>query len=194
MRAVGTIPIKRPMDSRYQGTGKIQIISTHTTGENTKFLSEVRPNDYIVIKGTELRVAQVLSDSEIILYDSFEQTEKTQFKVYPKIDNSYCYGEVLKRIQNNQAVLIFPEGETHENPGMIPLKGGTASLVIQSLEKDIPVRMQCFTYIFSDPQKYYGRLQLVIGKSFGFDKELTKLPKLQSYTAILDIILQVHSI
>lgn len=194
MRAVSSIPIKRPMDFRFPGTGKISVTSTHTIGEGTKFLTEVKPNDYIVIYGNELRVSQVLSDSEITLFDTFEHSEKTLFKVYPRVDNVDCYEQVMKRIQNNECLLFFPEGETHETPGMIPLKGGIASLVIQSLEKDISIHLQCFTYVFSDPEKYQGKVQLVVGESFGFDKELVKLPKLQSYTIILDRILQVKSI
>ena len=191
MRCTQVIPIKRPMDFRFFGNGKIKITEKHVVGEGTSFLSQVKPGDCVVINGNELKILQVLSDAELKLDTAFDTIEGVSYKVYPRVENSYFFEQSLKRLQEGGIVALYPEGETHETPGLIPMKAGIASLVIKALQMNIPIKLQCFSYVMSDPEKYRAKVQLIIGERFEIGRDLLDLPKEEAYKIILDTLIQV---
>ncbi|HET9634977.1 MAG TPA: 1-acyl-sn-glycerol-3-phosphate acyltransferase [Gemmatimonadaceae bacterium] len=51
--------------------------------------------------------------------------------------NSGAFREMLDVLKRNGAVLIFPEGTSHSNQGMVPLKSGLARVALQARERKI---------------------------------------------------------
>lgn len=190
MRQVSSIPINRPMDKRFMGKGEIKISNTQVLGQNSSFNSEVHAGDYIAINGKEFRVVQVLSDFELKILESFHQDEWIKFHVYPKRDNSECMKLTNDRLKSDHAVLIFPEGETHEQPAMLTVKGGIASIVLNSLASGINPDVQCFSYIISSPGKFRTKSELLISEPLKFDPSLLNLEKSEACRLIIEKITQ----
>lgn len=44
-------------------------------------------------------------------------------QVLPKLDHAQVYEKVWERLNRGGAIGIFPEGGSHDNPHLIPLKG-----------------------------------------------------------------------
>jgi 1-acyl-sn-glycerol-3-phosphate acyltransferase len=44
---------------------------------------------------------------------------------------------IVAALRDRQAVLIFPEGKSHDEPGMSPLKTGTARIALQAIEEGV---------------------------------------------------------
>ena len=95
-------------------------------------------------------VAEVISDTEIVLQKPFEGdaaitmltiTDKdgnfvgTAFKHMPSVDQSKMFDAVVKRLARNGVVGIFPEGGSHDRSEMLPLKAGVAIMALETLSK-----------------------------------------------------------
>jgi 1-acyl-sn-glycerol-3-phosphate acyltransferase len=50
--------------------------------------------------------------------------------------NTQAFGEIVTLLQRNGAVLIFPEGKSHNESGLEPLKTGLARLALLARDKD----------------------------------------------------------
>ena len=188
------IPIKRPMDYWNPGTGEITIHKNLINGKKTKFLQEAKPKDLIVIDENELKILQILSDNEIIVNREYELNESTKFKIHPSVDNTIFFEKVLQKLKEKNAIGFFPEGETHETPGLIEFKQGIALLVMKCFELNIPLKIQCFAYSFSYPDTYLSKVQLTVGESFVFDKNLANLNREEANNIILSTVRDVTNI
>jgi glycerol-3-phosphate O-acyltransferase/dihydroxyacetone phosphate acyltransferase len=47
----------------------------------------------------------------------------TEFKVAPKVDQSWVYEKVFERLEDGGCVGIYPEGGSHDRSDLLPLKG-----------------------------------------------------------------------
>ena len=85
---------------------------------------------------------QILSDNEIIVNREYELNESTKFKIHPSVDNTIFFEKVLQKLKEKNAIGFFPEGETHETPGLIEFKQGIALLVMKCFELNIPLKIR----------------------------------------------------
>lgn len=99
-------------------------------GLDTKFISEVRPRDTIVLnKQMSFEVEQVVSDTELKLKKeltpvAIEHIEHTPaYKVIPHVDQHVLYEKVHEKLDEGESIVIFPEGGSHDRSEMLPLKG-----------------------------------------------------------------------
>lgn len=174
------------MDKRFKGKGEIKISGSQVSGQNTCFSSEVHVGDYIVINGKELRVIEALDDFNVRIAENLSQDEFTSFNVYPKRDNTECLNTTFNRLKEGHAVLLFPEGETHEQPAMLSIKGGIASIVLGSIAKGVNPSIQVFSYILSSPAKFRTKSELLLSEPFKFDENLLSLEKSEAYKIIIE--------
>jgi glycerol-3-phosphate O-acyltransferase / dihydroxyacetone phosphate acyltransferase len=49
--------------------------------------------------------------------------------------NAEAFRAVLNRLERGEAVLIFPEGKSHDEPGLAPLRTGPARIALQALRE-----------------------------------------------------------
>ena len=190
MRSSNAIPIVRPMDKRFVGNGSIKIDKSEVTGQGTNFKTQVKEGEMIVINGIELKVKSIESDSKLIIIQEFDQSVDTWYTIYPRIDNSYAFEISIQKLKMNIAISLFPEGETHEEPQMIPVKGGIATLVLGCLEQGFNPDIQCYSYYISSPSKFRNKTELILGSTFKFDPCVQKMTKSQAYSYIIDRITQ----
>ena len=185
------IPIKRPMDFRFIGQGQITITGFEVHGFGTCFLKQVKPNDHVVVYGEEYKVKKIIDDEQLELYSPSEHLEKQNFKIYPQVNNSECYDQVMKLLEKNLAFGLFPEGETHETPSLIQLKPGVATLILRYLENHKKIDVQCFAYVLTSTQKLRSKIELIIGEKFEFTKKFLKLSREDAIFLILNIVEKV---
>lgn len=105
------------------------------TGIDSQFLSQLRPNDSIVLprNAGKLVVAKVISDTELELKEAVKNNDKalqvlttaegSAYKCLPHVDQDAVYEKVYDELNNGECITIFPEGGSHDRAEMLPLKG-----------------------------------------------------------------------
>lgn len=57
------------------------------------------------------------------------------FKVIPKVDQSEMFNSVWEALKNDDCVGIFPEGGSHDQIGLLPLKAGICIMALGAMQK-----------------------------------------------------------
>lgn len=114
--------------------GKLTCVkdSLVVIGMGTKFLEQVEIGSSLKVPGqqTTPAVAKIISDTELEIKFAFEDSvENASFKIWPKLDHSQVYSRVWKRLAQGGSIGIFPEGGSHDNPHLLPLKAGVTVMV-----------------------------------------------------------------
>ncbi len=161
-KCLNVIPVTRPEDGKKKGSGKISFTSkTEIRGIETKFVDEI--NSWfktgisgIIIKNKTFLVDKVIDNSTINIKENnedFEEVSKGEFEYFflPKIDNSVLFKEAYKKLSNNGAICIFPEGTSHDRTEFIKLKAGIALMTLGAMSefncknvKIVPVGLNYF--------------------------------------------------
>lgn len=94
-------------------------------GTDTSFREQVGSRDLLGISKTfKVEVEQVVSDTELILKKPLDQPlEDSNFKVIPHVDQHVLYDKVHACLAESGCIEIFPEGGSHDQSQMLPLKG-----------------------------------------------------------------------
>ena len=63
-----------------------------------------------------------------------------KYKVLPKIDQKEVFTNVFQRLNEGGCIGIFPEGGSHDQTKLLPLKPGVAIMALGAMEKnpDVP--------------------------------------------------------
>ena len=122
------IPTHRPKDFSFQGKGKIVSVKDGIVkGEGTDFLEELKPGDELRVgKDIEtLPVKEVLSATEVVTRKKeYVRDEADTYLIWPKKDQSVLFKNVLDALDRNEMIGIFPEGGSHDQPKVLPIKAG----------------------------------------------------------------------
>jgi glycerol-3-phosphate O-acyltransferase/dihydroxyacetone phosphate acyltransferase len=127
------------------GAGRIHLLNAKTnptviSGVDTRFLSQVRPQDTIILpKNTgKFQVVRVLSDTELEvkkwmdtsapqqinkIVSLLTKSEGTAYKCIPHVEQDSVYERVYDELNNGECITIFPEGGSHDRAEMLPFKG-----------------------------------------------------------------------
>src|SRR5271156_3967966 len=89
----------------------------------------------------------------------------TRFKVAPHVDQTKVYDSVFNDLNAGVCIGIFPEGGSHDRPGLLPLKAGVAIMALGALAAKpdcgltiIPIGMNYF-----HPNKFRSRAVIEFG-------------------------------
>ena len=137
-RALQSIPVMRAQDLARPAAGTIGADGVRVTGVGTKFLTDLVPGESLKVRGqaTTPVVLSVESDTELTLKFPFDEpVVKAGFKVFPKLDHHQVYEKVFERLNAGGAIGIFPEGGSHDNPHLIPLKAGVTVMALGAMDK-----------------------------------------------------------
>jgi len=131
------VPVMRAQDLTKPHPGMISLPDRtqplQITGSGTKF-TDLKPGMSLVLPneiGTA-EIASIESDTLVTLKKEFrglralellEVPGGTEFKVAPKVDQSWVYEKVFERIEEGGCIGIYPEGGSHDRPDLLPLKG-----------------------------------------------------------------------
>ena len=131
-KAMGAIPVERPQDIAQVGEGTVEAIdSGKIIGHESNFTKQVMAGDIIKVKGwSEYVVTEVVSATELKVKSKDvnppETGVKKEYKVIPKVDQSHVFAKVWEELQNGKNLGIFPEGGSHDQTNLLPLKVGVA--------------------------------------------------------------------
>ncbi|KNC48848.1 glycerol-3-phosphate acyltransferase [Thecamonas trahens ATCC 50062] len=153
-KGLGCIPVTRPKDVAFVGSGSLRLDTN--AGEvigsaGASFSSELAPGSSIATKAFTATVVEVLADdrakvSRVAFKGSAESDENVKslapaadtpaaYKVIPKLDHSQMFSEVFEQLASGECVGLFPEGGSHDNTHLLPLKAGVALMALGALEK-----------------------------------------------------------
>ncbi|KAI8886896.1 hypothetical protein K501DRAFT_176694 [Backusella circina FSU 941] len=186
-RALKAIPVIRPQDLASKGDGTIIYKGDplYLHGKNTSFKQQVGPRDIIVLSKTlKAEVVEVISDSELKLkaplgedaIHHLNTDEDIAYKVIPHVDQSVLYEKVHERLDQNECIVIFPEGGSHDRTEMLPLKAGFAIMALSAMAENdnldvkiVPVGLNYF-----HPHRFRSRAVVSYGAPITISKELVE--------------------
>lgn len=112
--------------------------NTILNGKDTQFKTQVAPRDTIVLSKTlSFVVTEVVSDTELKLKteltpEAIEHvSHSAAYKIIPHIDQGVLYEKVHERLNQNESIVIFPEGGSHDRSEMLPLKGKMHAMMFE---------------------------------------------------------------
>ena len=206
-KKINVIPVYRAEDSKLFGKGKIIMTSdTDIQGFKTKFISEIKSNknfnlgihSLLIKKKYKLIVEKVIDEEHIKvksnpeIFESLKKLDKQHFFYIPKIDNSIMFKETCKKLKENKAICIFPEGTSHDNSHLLQLKPGVAYIALEAMAnygiKNIKLISCGFSYFNRD--EFRSDLVLEFGIPFEIPEYLGDTFKVDKKKAI-DIVLKI---
>eukprot|EP00124_Ichthyophonus_hoferi_P002431 Ihof_evm8s165 gene=Ihof_evmTU8s165 len=180
-KAIRSIPIARVIDNLKPGIGTVSITKGSTTlyGQATLFTKDFAPGDSIKITHDVYRVMQVKSDTELELADvSLEDaTEVTGWKFAKKIVQNTIYEKVHELFRHGGCLAVFPEGGSHDNTKMLPLKPGVAIMALGAMANDsklhVPI-IPCGLNYYGDGHKFRSRVVVTFGHPIDIEDSIVE--------------------
>lgn len=145
-------------------------------------------------------IAEVISDTELRLSREFITTGKggasdvkatgkvsaasqqaqeqgkkgLAYKVLPHVDQHEVYGAVFKRLNENGAIGIFPEGGSHDRPDLLPLKAGVSVMALgaMSANANLNIKLVPVGLSYFHPHKFRSRAVVEFGAPIDIPREL----------------------
>eukprot|EP00750_Incisomonas_marina_P008441 INCI15474.1.p1 GENE.INCI15474.1~~INCI15474.1.p1 ORF type:complete len:912 (+),score=148.99 INCI15474.1:242-2977(+) len=201
--AMNAIPVERAQDLAVAGKGtvKLELGKRMVTGVGTEFRKAfAQPKSSLAVKVPSgsgkhetrvVRVAEVLSDTKLmlskpILYIDEEtvdavgnivpadaDTVSASFTVFPHIDLGSTFAAVHAHLHNHNVVGIFPEGGSHDQTKMLPLKVGCAVMALGACAScpGLPLRIIPVGINYFRGHRFRSRVFIDVGEAIIPSKE-----------------------
>lgn len=89
--------------------------------------------------------------------------------------NAYAFQLVTTALRAQQVVLIFPEGISHDDPALAPLKSGAARMALQARSEGVArVRLLPMGLVFEEKERPDSRVLVRVGEALDLDRWLTE--------------------
>ena len=202
-KAVGSFPVTRPQDLAIKGIGTINMDGMKVHGRDTKFLSSLEIGDKIRAGDKSVdayKIKEVISETELLLGEDVGEAspmlDKCQGKdnwvvydILAFVDQSKMFAAVQDGMRKGKNICIFPEGGSHDNTDLLPLKGGVCAIAFSTLDKyDVNVPIVPIGLNYFRPGRFRGRVVVEYGEPINIDKALVqtyKQSKRAGYSALL---------
>ena len=183
-RNLGSIPVERPQDVARRGEGRVWISpedGVSVQGRRTSFTTQAREGDSLAIGSASATIAEVVSDESLRLAKPLAPAGPTadwrEYKLVPRIEHASMFAAVHAALDAGRAVGIFPEGGSHDQPSLLPLKAGIAIMALGALAKHrrlqlklVPVGLNYFS-----GHRFRSRVFLDIGEPLEVPADLVEL-------------------
>ena len=91
--------------------------------------------------------------------------------------NARAFARVTSALRAHQAVLIFPEGVSHDDPTLAPLKSGAARMALQAHREGVAgVRLLAMGLVFESKERPDSRVLVRIGDALDLETWLIEHP------------------
>lgn len=85
--------------------------------------------------------------------------------------NADAFRAVIEALAARRAVLIFPEGKSHDDPAIAPLKTGTARMALQARDAGVrDIAILPIGFVFEDKARPRTRILVEVGEPLGVDE------------------------
>ncbi|OMJ17598.1 Glycerol-3-phosphate O-acyltransferase 1 [Smittium culicis] len=194
-RLLRGIPVERAMDHKKKGVGMVTSISNSDTpdplrifGLETNFLSEFQPGDRIsILSGKhQAKVVKIVSNSELLLDSEVSSPEVMAalssqtgcaYDRIPALDQKAMYKSVYDRLNANECIGIFPEGGSHDQSKMLPLKIGVCLMALGASADNPNLKLNIVPagLNYFHPSKFRSRAVIEFGNPIPIDPELVEM-------------------
>lgn len=181
--------------------------ATRILGVGTKFTTQCQVKSQIVLPKhvgyAQGEVTEIISDTELRLSREFITTGKggatdvkaTQkvlsemekikregeqgivYKVLPHIDQNELYKYIYNCMDNNGTMGVFPEGGSHDQPDLLPLKAGVSVMALGAMSnnKNLKIKIVPVGLSYFHPNKFRSRAVVEFGTPIEIPRELVDL-------------------
>ncbi|WFD44187.1 hypothetical protein MPSI1_002853 [Malassezia psittaci] len=199
-RLFQSIPVSRAADYAKTGKGFLQRgkDGLHIQGIDTQFTKQLMVRGQLVLeKETDYasaEVVEILNDTEVRIKKEFsgEEIDKAfegqlhgksepgaRYKCFPYVDQKDMYASVYECLSDGKCLGIFPEGGSHDQTDLLPLKAGVVIMALGAMANDpnldvkiVPVGMSYF-----HPHKFRSRAVVEFGRPLSVPKDKLDLFK-----------------
>ncbi|PVU92109.1 hypothetical protein BB559_003840 [Furculomyces boomerangus] len=194
-RILRAIPVERAMDNKVKGIGRIKLETRYEdprklTGIGTKFTQEFVVGDRISIEAGKFqtKVEEILSDTELLVSNEIKSLEVLEpltsengakYDKVPPMDQHEMYKAVYERLNNGECIGIFPEGGSHDQSKLLPLKIGVCLMALGAtvLNPDLKINIVPAGLNYFHPSKFRSRAVIEFGNPITVDPELVEMFK-----------------
>eukprot|EP01062_Namystynia_karyoxenos_P012399 TRINITY_DN14450_c0_g1_i1.p1 TRINITY_DN14450_c0_g1~~TRINITY_DN14450_c0_g1_i1.p1 ORF type:complete len:628 (+),score=177.32 TRINITY_DN14450_c0_g1_i1:83-1966(+) len=137
-RMIGGVAVERSQDLKHGGTGRISVDegSISVRGEGTKFATELKKGDCILIGKESLQISEVNNDSEVTLRTGAPTAHSgVPFRIEPYVDQKKMFDDVYDHLGAGKCLGIFPEGGSHDRTELLELKAGLTIMALGAMDK-----------------------------------------------------------
>jgi glycerol-3-phosphate O-acyltransferase/dihydroxyacetone phosphate acyltransferase len=206
-RLIGALPVYRPIDNAKKGPGKIYFDQDMMFGENTTF-SKIDSRDRLRPQGgaNEYKIVEVISDTKarlgIVKGDANPLDDNicqgagkwTEYDILGFVDQSATFGQVNEKLSAGENLIIFPEGGSHDNSDLRPLKSGLASIAFGTLQaSDVNVTIVPVGLNYFRGHRFRGRVVVEFGEPIRITKPLVQEFKHSKRDAYQTLMTQVET-
>ena len=154
-RATHAVPVVRPQDRRFVGQGKIVSIDRGEQvvqgSDGAQFMEELHKGCTVEVEGMGNMVVESVVDSTTFRYSKSALAPlgdgvdgcSGRYTVTPKVKHEEMFEKVYEFLQNGRCIGIFPEGGSHDNTKLLPLKAGVALMCLGALAEGVPCKWCC---------------------------------------------------
>lgn len=201
---LGAIPVSRPGDEAILGSGTVQFATsasendmernntnTLIKGTGTFFSKQFKASQHSVClpgEGGSYKVEKIISDELLLLSKTVNNSigismlkSGTKYSITPILDQSTLYSNIKhKLIHESASIGIFPEGGSHDQPEMLPLKAGVAIMALEAMAEDPSVDVQIIPtgLNYFHPHEFRSRAMIEYGRPIRIPHELIEKYKL----------------
>ena len=103
-----------------------------------------------------------------------EAPDRTSSAVVPE-RNAQAFAQVTSALRARQAVLVFPEGISHDDPTLAPLKSGAARMALQANREGVAgIRLLPMGLVFEAKERPDSRVLVRVGDALDLDGWITE--------------------
>ncbi|GMH71033.1 hypothetical protein TL16_g05552 [Triparma laevis f. inornata] len=206
-KAIGAVPVLRPQDIAFKGTGRILRIEEDAENGTCKIIGDAdcRFTEVDIKKGAKIRgkwegdllVSEPpTKNNELSIAPLREPKasvpkEGCEYKILPKIDQKQVFNKVFQVLAKNGTIGIFPEGGSHDQGHLIPLKAGVTIMALGAASQGTPVKIVPCGLIYFHAHRFRSKAVVQYGQPFDPPVDLVELYKTDSRkacSALLEII------
>ncbi|OLY78803.1 putative acyltransferase [Smittium mucronatum] len=206
------VPVERAMDHKIKGLGTITYSPNSENplqilGLNSKFSSQFNVGDRISISNgkAQHKVTKIVSDTELLIDFPVTSTDALTalaseggcpYDSVPALDQNKMYKAVYDRLNANECIGIFPEGGSHDQSKMLPLKIGVCLMALgaSAANPNLKINIVPAGLNYFHPSKFRSRAVIEFGNPIPIDPELVEkfkqggAQKREASSALLDTI------
>lgn len=203
-RMFESVPVMRPQDVPVTpGRGKIvSVEGVSIKGEGTDFTQCLKVDDFVIWYTNEgktmcrHRVKKIIDDMTLEVRFPVEPSGfpayPFSFSTTPRIDQDDMYLQVYETLKKGECIGIFPEGGSHDNTSLLPLKAGVALFSLAALDRGINIKIVPVGLTYLHGHKFRSRAYVEIGKPIVPPQHLVQLYRTNRREATTLFLNQLH--
>jgi 1-acyl-sn-glycerol-3-phosphate acyltransferase len=95
----------------------------------------------------------------------------------PPARNAQAFAQVTSALRAHQTVLVFPEGISHDDPSLAPLKSGAARMALQASSEGVAgIQLLPIGLVFEAKEKPGSRVLVRVGEPLDLDEWIARHP------------------